>query len=99
MRVGEEEAAAEQDLALLILLQNLRTIRCDIGQQNIVILIGQTAKPHTRVNDQQQQRLLRARIRNLRLIEQQTFGGGLVGVLVVGFLGVDPVDCQEKFEV
>jgi hypothetical protein len=37
-RVGEEEAAAEQDLALFVLLQDLRTEGNNVGDQSIIVL-------------------------------------------------------------
>jgi hypothetical protein len=38
LRVGEEEAALEQHLALLV-LEDLRAVGGDVGEQRVVILV------------------------------------------------------------
>ena len=58
LRVGEEVAAAEQDLALLVLLQNFRAVRGNVRQQDIVVLVGEAVQGQAGVDDELQDHLL-----------------------------------------
>jgi hypothetical protein len=49
--VGEEEAAGQQDDALLILLHDLGAERDDVGHKSIVVLLRKTVQPQARVDD------------------------------------------------
>lgn len=77
-RVGEEEAAAEQDLALLVLLHDLAAEGDDVGHQRVVVLLRKTGQPQAGVDDQLQHLLLLLRVGHLLLVNGQTLHCGFL---------------------
>ena len=77
-RVGEEEAAAEQDLALLVLLHDLAAEGDDVGDQRIVVLLRKAGQPQTGVDDELQHLLLLLCVGHLLLVNGQTLHCGFL---------------------
>lgn len=50
--IGEEEAAGEQDDALLVLLHDLGAEGDDVGHEGVVVLLGETVQSQAGVDDQ-----------------------------------------------
>ena len=75
LRVDEQEAAAEQDLALLVLLEDFGTVGDDVGDDGVVVFIGKARELHAVVDDEHQELLFFGRVGDLGLVEQQSFSG------------------------
>lgn len=97
--ISEEEAAAEQNLALLMFLHYLRAERNNVSDKGIVVFLGKAVQPQAGVNDQLQNLLLQLCIGNLLFIQSETFNCCFIGILVVEFRLINLVDQKEQFKV
>lgn len=62
LRVGEQIAAAQQNLALFVLLEDLGAVRGNIGQQDVVVFVGEAVEGQAGVDDELQDYLLGSRV-------------------------------------